>query len=36
MAGGLELAERHGSFDPDSAFDGGAGEWRMISVLRRS
>ena len=33
---GLELVERHGSFDPDSPFEGSAGEWRMISVMRRS
>jgi SAM-dependent methyltransferase len=35
LAGGLELVERHGSFDPDSRFDGGTGEWRMISVMRK-
>jgi hypothetical protein len=37
LAGGLELAERHGSFDADAAFgEGGPEEWRMISVLERT
>jgi hypothetical protein len=35
LAGGLRLVERHGSF-MDAAFgEGGADEWRMISVLER-
>jgi SAM-dependent methyltransferase len=35
LAGGLRLAARHGSFEPDASFDGSPGEWRMISVLQK-
>jgi SAM-dependent methyltransferase len=35
LAGGLGLVARHGAFEPDAAFVGGPGEWRMISVLQR-
>jgi SAM-dependent methyltransferase len=36
LAGGLCLAERHGSFDVDGAFgERGSDEWRMISVFER-
>lgn len=37
LAGGLRVAERHGSFDADGPFGTGAPEeWRMISVLERA
>lgn len=36
LAACFELSEQHGSFDPDSSFDSSAGEYRMISVLRRA
>ena len=36
LAGGLRLAARHGSFEPEASFDGSPGEWRMISVLQRA
>jgi hypothetical protein len=37
LAGGLRVAERHGSFDVDGPFGTGAPEeWRMISVLERA
>ena len=35
LAGRLEIAERHGSFDVDSTFAGRPDEWRMILVIRR-
>ena len=36
LAGGMRLAARHGSFEPEASFDGSPGEWRMISVLQRA